>query len=458
MGLWLFSVLPSQGGLEKAIQQASRPRLAGKVAKELYQESYFFSAIVFMKRHLAKKRPLTEDLEQVFAELILKEGILPFKNLSTSLLKHYSSSASVNFILAKRFFEKGHYKKISKALGKVSSSHPLAAQALLTLGAASGLLKRYTKAHQYYQRCQALSEGKEGGGLESCLSHEARLLYEQRRYRKALDTYNTIPKTSYVWPSLLLEKAWTSYQLKDYNRALGLLVTYKSPLLDRYSFPETHVLRALSYFQLCLWDESGKVVEKHHNVYVNHSKRLKKIWRRHRRSSSAFLKLINRSSQQLKVAHPVIHHLILHIGKRPKFLQGLAVLEELREEKKRLKSLPKNALTAQLKRPLVKMVKWYEANLNGRVKEQMLSMANEMRLLGKELSRVKLKIVSNKRLALYKSESLSVGRIRGSLDHVQRSSEEHFYTFNGEFWGDELGDYSFGLKSACLTPQKGGRG
>ena len=164
MGLWLFSILPSQGGLEKAIQQASRPRLAGKVAKELYQESYFFSAIVFMKRHLAKKRPLTEDLEQVFAELILKEGILPFKNLSTSLLKHYSSSASVNFILAKRFFEKGHYKKISKALGKVSSPHPLAAQALLTLGAASGLLKRYTKAHQYYRRCQALSEGKEGGG------------------------------------------------------------------------------------------------------------------------------------------------------------------------------------------------------------------------------------------------------------------------------------------------------
>ena len=418
---------------------------------------HFFSATVFVKKYLLQKRSLSAPLEQMLSKLILKQGVLPFQDLPTSVLKRYPSSVSLSFILARRFFEKGNYKKSIKVLGKVSSSHPLAPQVLLTLGAASGLLKRYTQAHRYYKRCQELSDG--AGGRESCLVHRARLFYEQGQYRKALDTYNSIPKTSYLWPSLLLEKAWTSYQLKDYNRALGLLVTYKSPLLDRYFFPESNVLRALSYFRLCLWDESSKVVEKYHNVYLSRSKQLKKIWRRRRNSSSAFWKLMGQSSQELRGINPFIHNLTLQIKRKGKFIQGLSTLKELREERKRLKNLGKNRLTVQLRNPLEKMVKRYQLNLNAHVKEQMLSMVNHMRRLGDGMSQIKLKIISGKRSAIYKSQSPSAGRMRGSLDHVQRRSDEHFYTFNGEFWGDELGEYSFGLKSSCLVAKKrGGRG
>ena len=37
---------------------------------------------------------------------------------------------------------------------------------------------------------------------------------------------------------------------------------------------------------------------------------------------------------------------------------------------------------------------------------------------------------------------------RGRSD-VPRRDYQYFWSFNGEFWNDELGDYVFGLESEC---------
>jgi hypothetical protein len=40
------------------------------------------------------------------------------------------------------------------------------------------------------------------------------------------------------------------------------------------------------------------------------------------------------------------------------------------------------------------------------------------------------------------------GRSRGVVRPTRRD-DQMFWTFNGEFWNDELGDYVFGLESEC---------
>src|SRR5690606_30518828 len=89
---------------------------------------------------------------------------------------------------------------------------------------------------------------------EICLVNKARNLYKTGEYDAALEAYGKIPKVSYKWPYILLEKAWVYYHKGDFNRALGQLLAYKSPLMDTYFFPEAEYLAALAYFRLCLYE------------------------------------------------------------------------------------------------------------------------------------------------------------------------------------------------------------
>ena len=63
---------------------------------------------------------------------------------------------------------------------------------------------------------------------------------------------------------------------------------------------------------------------------------------------------------------------------------------------------------------------------------------------------LKLELLSKKRDEIYNAKALAEApRARGSDANVNRKSNQYFFDFNGSFWADELGDYSFGLQSSC---------
>lgn len=62
---------------------------------------------------------------------------------------------------------------------------------------------------------------------------------------------------------------------------------------------------------------------------------------------------------------------------------------------------------------------------------------------------LKLELLSKKRDDLYKSANANDDRSRGEAENVNRKKNQYFFDFNGSFWADELGDYSFGLTSKC---------
>jgi hypothetical protein len=67
-----------------------------------------------------------------------------------------------------------------------------------------------------------------------------------------------------------------------------------------------------------------------------------------------------------------------------------------------------------------------------------------------DMSYIKLEVLSKRKTELYENvTSNSDSRARGNIAHLRRSDKQYFWTFNGEFWADELGDYVFSLKSEC---------
>jgi hypothetical protein len=109
----------------------------------------------------------------------------------------------------------------------------------------------------------------------------------------------------------------------------------------------------------------------------------------------------------------------------------------------------KDPLTTLLISEVKKMQSWRTKHLNHYIKKQMFSFINEIHRYSYEQFNIRLEIMALKRELVYDNKKLISNRSRGSLDNVTRTQKQHFYDFMGEFWADELGDYSFGLKSNC---------
>jgi hypothetical protein len=96
---------------------------------------------------------------------------------------------------------------------------------------------------------------------EICLWSKARIEFDKKEYKKAEEFYAQIKNTYEIWPKTLIERAWTNYHLKNYNKALGLISTIRFPMLKRYELAETYYLEALIYFELCYFGDALKVVD-----------------------------------------------------------------------------------------------------------------------------------------------------------------------------------------------------
>ncbi len=435
------------------------------IAQELYKSKYYFSSVVFAKEHLIEGKDFTPEFENLLEELVLKTGTMSFYGLRANILDKYPSP-SLRFILGLRQFNYKRYPKAIKALSDVPNDHRFGPEARFMQGSALNLTNDFAGAKKQYLQCVDLASEYEDQAdnkklkryfaiiKESCIIHQARLLFKERKYDESLKAYEAIPKTSYRWPYILMEKAWAAYHTGNYNRTLGLLVTYRSPLMTSYFFPEAEVLSSLSYFRLCLWQDSLKLIDQYYNVYRPHSDALKNILLQNKSSHTYFLKLLLSPIKEKENLNPFVRNLMTQIRKRIKFSVDLINYKKAQNELKYIKKLGTSEFAQKLDEAVTGALSWRTKHLNHYIKKQMFSFINDMHKFSYEMFNVKLEIMSLRRDLVYNNEALISSRSRGSDANISRDSQEHFYRFNGEFWADELGEYSFGLKSNCKRIDK----
>jgi hypothetical protein len=59
---------------------------------------------------------------------------------------------------------------------------------------------------------------------------------------------------------------------------------------------------------------------------------------------------------------------------------------------------------------------------------------------------------------VYKNSSHATGSRDWGNQKPHRQDYQYYWSFNGEFWNDELGDYVFGLESQCGSDRGSARG
>lgn len=449
--------------LEKVEQRLSGDKRDYIMTKELMRQKAYFAAIPYAAEFILGQSKWPNDFEKVLESLVLKTGPHSFAGLPAKILSS-KKSASLSFVLGHSLFNKKDYKGAYKVLSKIPKGNRFKAEALFIQASSFNLLKNHQPAVKKYEECRELTSELASKAKhekleryyqilnEQCQIHIARLKYRKKNYKQALKEYDKIDKNSYLWPYLLLEKAWAYYYLEDPNRTLGLLVTYRSPLLSSYFMPESEVLTALAYHKLCLWDDSLKVIDQYYNVYKDRSDDLKNILIPHKNSDTYFLKMMLSPIEKIEEANPFIRNLLTQVRKRVKYSVDLVNFKKSQEELKKWMALKGHTeLTKKISKQVHYQVGWRTKQLNHYIKKQMFNFINEIHRFSYEMFNIRLEALSSKRDEIYRSTVADEEnkRTRGSEKNVNRLSTEHFYTFTGEFWADELGDYSFGLKSQC---------
>lgn len=429
-------------------------------AEELYKKSFrhykdrdFFLALDTIARQYKYQTP--NEKVQMYIEKIVKiTGSYYFNTYNDVELRKFNVPTT-DLIMAKRNLYLRKYFHAHKRLEGIPKGHRFYPEALLVKGTVFTMENNYEKAEKAFKECQDASENfiKDNGQKnkiqryfnylkDTCSTNLARNEFEQGNYEKALYWYEKVPKKSYIWPYLLLEKAWAHYHLENYNRTLGILMTYNAPLLESYFMPEAEVLKALSYFKLCLYDDANIIIEKYYSVYKEKSSSLLTVIKNGEKDPFYYFNLMFSPISESEKKNPFIRNLVTQVSKRIKYNLDLNTMYALTAEIKRTKNQKDKAF-------LLASYKDLKEQMNYFIKVQMYQFINRIHSLSEELFELKLEILSQKRDLIYKNKKLTQEATRGSLENVQKKAHEEFWMFKKAFWADELGDYSFGLKSMC---------
>jgi len=427
---------------------------------DLVKSGYYFSTLPMMKEFIVKNdRSLDGEMDSVLDTMLYHTGVRPFESLPVEVLKK-SRSGNVRYILAKRLFKKGLSQEALSELNSIPgdhSSYPFVANLKATIQSS---LNNHQEAESHFKDCIRASERRmdrvQSSALKNqlltnrdfCIAGIARAHFATEDYKKADLGYLDISKDSFVWPEILFEEAWTSYYMKNYNRTLGKLVSYKAPVFDFIFKPEVEVLKALTFMKMCLYDDAKKTVDDFYSKLLNPSRDLRSFLIGRGKDYRYFYSLIADHEENRQAPLPIVDKILKSIRKDAAFIEMKSALLMAMSEYSKLNRNTQSSNYSTLERNIKTVVDEYRSTIGAYARAGLLSKYAELYSAFQGMSYIKLEVLAQRKERLYQTD-VDQGKKRGDIKYIERNDKQYFWTFNGEFWADELGDYVFALGSEC---------
>ncbi len=460
-----FVTLNAHASLDRAWdllrQSNGSTRYYPQIVKDMVDEGLYFSSIPYLKEYLLNTKGVeSREIDELIDRVITEVGVKQFEVLPTAVLER-SKAPTVRYILAKKYFRTGKYSQTLATLNaSIPRNHPAKPFALQLEASSHSIQGNQIAAKNAYKECVSSSRQAIKGtknmnrrrqlevNRDYCIVGGPRADFASRNYEEANSGYLDLDKDSYIWPEILFEEAWNSFYMKNYNRTLGKLVTYNAPLLDYVFNPEVDVLKALTYMELCLWDDARKTVDNFYATYENAHDGVKKLLDQHGKDYKYYYLLAKASKSGRTRGNSLIDKLLRFIVRDATYIELFDSFNRGRDEIERIKQVPNKRHQAILIKNL-KDSMLLQRNLIGAYVRKQLSLQDQLLVSSFEgMSYIKLEVLNRKKQYLYSPDSF-VSRSRGDIKNLVRTDKQYFWTFNGEFWADELGDYVFSLKSEC---------
>jgi hypothetical protein len=251
----------------------------------------------------------------------------------------------------------------------------------------------------------------------------ARLLYEHKNYEDAWTLYAQVRLPLVEQDIVLLERAWDRIAGEDNQRALGMVVGLGAPIYRRVFAPERDLIRAMALRRLCQYRSAHLAVREfraHYGALVRKARDREGL----------------RENAQITEWAAWGTHLAPWARTRTR----------LRTERTLASKMVSGQLGEHLQNLYHARLEYTEQTLNrglgraiDRVVDELLRVDEQMSLIDYEIGAGLMKPGGNR-----------PGHLTARSDELPYGSPQVFYRFDGEYWSDELGDFSVISDDRCL--------
>lgn len=424
------------------------------LADDLLKGGFYFSSIPIIKELMATGRA-GKDIEDAIDAVMDEVGTHQFQLFDISILDRYKNSYT-SYILAKKYFFSGKYSDSLRQLKLVKNKN-LEVYKYLLEGTIYSIQGNHKQAIESFNLClknsSTVSDKDKQKQInlarDACLAGNSRTNFASRDFEKANFSYLDIQKNSQIWPEILFDEAWNSFYMEDFNRTLGKLVTYKAPVFTHIFNPEIEILTALSYLFLCLYDDASKEADNFYKKYERDSELLNRFINKYKKDYKAFYLLAKAGLANNYPSNDLIKRIIKDINRDPSFIEMYKNFVKGKDEIQKIKGVSDARLRKLILATFKESLLTQRDIIGAYVRKKMIAQEKNLQKAFEGMSYIKLEILNKQKSAIYARQDQSGDRNRGDFQYVQRSDKQYFWTFNGEFWADELGDYVFALKSEC---------
>jgi tetratricopeptide (TPR) repeat protein len=379
------------------------------------------------------------------------------------------------YALAKDALVSGDPRRAIGYLNGISSSSSLWPFAMHLRGSAFALSGQDIHAIEDFKTCENNAGrivGREGDSSDilirseresedlraRCIAGRARTLYQMNQFEDADRVYDRIQRKSFVWPDILFEQGWNSFAKTEYNRSLGKLVSYKSPSLGFVFNTEVDVLRSQSYLALCLYSDANHVINEFNQKYNSVGIEVKSFVERNSSNLGSFYDLGKTVLSSSLSTKNDFYRLINRFVRSPYFQNLVLNEKQVASEMAAIRrfDLGQPGVSHHLNQGfpgfLEEVLRWRLQSIRllggAFVKNSLMDYHSVLINDFEKMAFIKLEMLKKAKDKLIYKNSTSNERSRGN-QIPSRRDDQYRWSFNGEFWADELGDYVFGLESEC---------
>ncbi|HTP25641.1 MAG TPA: adventurous gliding motility protein GltC [Anaeromyxobacteraceae bacterium] len=284
----------------------------------------------------------------------------------------------------------------------------------------------------------------------------ARIHYEHKQNRYAIFYYDKMPWGGESWLEGLWESSYAHYRIGDYEKALGNLLTLQSPYFRDEWFPESWILKAIVYYENCRYPEARAILDEFRSTYEGVHAELDRLTGRSEQPSAFFDLIEDAEKGRGTAVHPLMRR-IMKLAFTDRNVKRLndAILEVESEMDRglgvRSEAFRSSALYRDLKDRLEGERRRLVDEAGARARAKLEYERDALRDLLEHALRIKIEVARRER------EALEGALTRGGQVDVLRNyrfsvavSDEHLYwPYDGEFWRDELGSYTYTLTKGC---------
>jgi tetratricopeptide (TPR) repeat protein len=283
----------------------------------------------------------------------------------------------------------------------------------------------------------------------------ARTHYTLGNYEESVQWYEKIDRYTTYWDTKLFEMGWSAFMAGDVGLALGTLHTLRAPQFVGMFQPESVILKATVYFTACLYEEVGRELQAFDSRYVAMAQTVSEVLEKHQATEDFPLylaMLVDPDTAETRLPLAVRNRLLSNHRIRS-LLDYLHLIDQEIERARNVTVWRDSAMQREILQDLAAQREQNVLATGQFIRARLRALARDVETFRGQAQILRFE-TSKAEMEMLEAGVDPETRLRGQqlLRPALPGSHWEYWSFNGEWWVDELGYYRYTLKSACDTP------